>query len=108
MKTVSKRLLLFAATTGYQIREFAGAAQRLGIDVTLATDRCLRMDDPWGDGALPVKFDHRMVATIEGLRGMQFDGGRGPGRRSGGGSGDRGRDVRTAVSSSGDGASMPR
>jgi len=71
---VSKRLLLFAATTGYQIREFAHAGQRLGIDVTLATDRCGRMDDPWGDGALPVKFDHRMMATLEALRGMRFDG----------------------------------
>ena len=71
---MGKRLLLFAATTGYQIREFADAARRLGVDVSLATDRCLSMDDPWGDGALPVKFDHRMAATLEGLRGMQFDG----------------------------------
>jgi formate-dependent phosphoribosylglycinamide formyltransferase (GAR transformylase) len=71
---VGKRLLLFAATTGYQIREFASAGQRLGIDVSLATDRCVRMDDPWGDGALPVKFDHRMAETIESLRDLHFDG----------------------------------
>jgi biotin carboxylase len=71
---VPKRLLLFAATTGYQIREFASAGARLVIDIALATDRCLRMDDPWGDGALPVKFDRRMAATVEGLRGMHFDG----------------------------------
>jgi biotin carboxylase len=71
-KIVSQRLLLFAATTGYQIREFARAGERLGIDVTLATDRCGRMDDPWG--ALPVKFDHRMAKTLEALRGMSFDG----------------------------------
>ena len=71
---MGKRLLLFAATTGYQIREFAGAAERLGIDVALATDRCVRMDDPWGDGALAVKFDHHMHETIEALRGMRFDG----------------------------------
>ena len=69
-----KRLLLFASTTGYQIREFANAARRLEIDVTLATDRCLRMDDPWGDGALAVKFDHRMAETLETLRGLHFDG----------------------------------
>ena len=74
MESVSKRLLLFAATTGYQIREFAEAGRRLGIDISLATDRCLRMDDPWGDGALPVKFDHRMAETIEGLRDLQVDG----------------------------------
>jgi biotin carboxylase len=70
----ARRLLLFAATTGYQIREFASAGRRRGIDVTLATDRCGRMDDPWGDGAVPVKFDHRMMGTLETLRGMSFDG----------------------------------
>ena len=73
-ETVGKRLLLFASTTGYQIREFAGAGRRLGIDIALATDRCLRMDDPWGDGALPVKFDHRIGSTVEALRGLHFDG----------------------------------
>jgi biotin carboxylase len=71
---VTRTLLLFAATTGYQIREFASAGERLGIDVSLATDRCLRMDDPWGDGALAVKFDHRLAQTVESLRGLHFDG----------------------------------
>jgi hypothetical protein len=71
---VDKRLLLFAATTGYQIREFADTGRRLGIDVSLATDRCVRMDDPWGDGALPVKFDYRMAETIESLRDLRVDG----------------------------------
>ena len=52
-----KHLLLFAATTGYQIRVFADAARRLGVGVTLATDRCHILDDPWGDRAVPVKFD---------------------------------------------------
>ena len=74
MVAVGKKLLLFAATTGYQIREFANAGRRLGIDVTLATDRCRKMDDPWGDGALSVKFDHRMTSTLESLQGMRFDG----------------------------------
>ncbi len=37
---MAKRLLLFAATTGYQIRVFADAAKRVGADLTLATDRC--------------------------------------------------------------------
>jgi biotin carboxylase len=54
---VPKHLLLFAATTGYQIRVFAEAARRIGAEVTLATDRCHIMDDPWGDRAIPVKFD---------------------------------------------------
>jgi biotin carboxylase len=71
---VPKRLLLFASTTGYQIREFADAAQRLGFELTLATDRCHQMGDPWGDHALAVKFDHRMVESLETLRGLPFDG----------------------------------
>jgi len=77
MGSVAKRLLLFAATTGYQIRVFADAARRLGIDLTLATDRCHILEDPWGDRAIPVKFDPvagSIEASLEALRGMQFDG----------------------------------
>jgi len=73
MGSVAKRLLLFAATTGYQIRVFADAARRLGADLTLATDRCHVMEDPWGDRAIPVKFD-RIAESLDALRGMQFDG----------------------------------
>jgi biotin carboxylase len=72
-KTVTRRLLLFAATTGYQIRVFSDAARRLGVDLTLATDRCHVMEDPWGDRATAVKFD-RIAESLEALRGMQFDG----------------------------------
>src|SRR6204780_3606216 len=73
MGPVAKRLLLFAATTGYQIRVFADAARRLGADLTLATDRCHVMEDPWGDRAIAVKFD-RVAESLEALRGMRFDG----------------------------------
>ena len=51
------RILLFATTTGYQIREFENAARALGHDVWLATDRCHLLDDPWADRAIPVRFD---------------------------------------------------
>jgi len=67
------RLLLFASTTGYQIRVFADAARRMAIDLTLATDRCHVMEDPWGDRALAVKFDH-LAESVESLRGTHFDG----------------------------------
>jgi biotin carboxylase len=52
-----RRLLLVAATTGYQTRMFADAAARVGAHVTLATDRCHVLEDPWGDGAIPIRFD---------------------------------------------------
>jgi len=67
------RLLLFASTTGYQIHEFDAAARRLGVELTLATDRCHVMEDPWGDRAVAVKFDHA-AESLDALRGMSVDG----------------------------------
>src|SRR5271155_4201769 len=52
-----KRLLLIGATTGYQTRAFAVAAERLGFDLVLGTDRCHVLDDPWGDQALALRFE---------------------------------------------------
>jgi hypothetical protein len=52
-----KRLLLIGATTGYQTHVFADAAERLNIDLVLATDRCHVLDDPWGDHALALRFE---------------------------------------------------
>jgi len=52
-----KRILLVAATTGYQVREFSGAAEALGIELVLATDRCHILTDPWGDDASAVRFE---------------------------------------------------
>jgi biotin carboxylase len=52
-----KRVLLVAATTGYQVREFAGAARALDIELVLATDRCHVLENPWGDDAATVRFE---------------------------------------------------
>src|SRR5437868_5348186 len=73
MRLVPKHLLLFAATTGYQIRVFADAARRLGVNVTLATDRCHVLEDPWADRAIAVKFD-RVPESVELLRDLPCDG----------------------------------
>ncbi len=54
---MNKRLLLIGATTGYQTRAFAAAAERLGYELTLATDRCHVLDDPWGDRAIALRFE---------------------------------------------------
>jgi predicted ATP-grasp superfamily ATP-dependent carboligase len=54
---IRKKLLLIGATTGYQTRVFAEAAERLGFDLTLGTDRCHVLDDPWGDQALALRFE---------------------------------------------------
>jgi biotin carboxylase len=50
------RVLLFSHTTGYQLRAFNAAAEALGIELVFATDRCHKLDDPWQDRALPVRF----------------------------------------------------
>ena len=50
-------VLLIASTTGYQSQMFTEAAERLGIKLLLATDRCHVLEDPWGDGAVPIRFD---------------------------------------------------
>jgi biotin carboxylase len=51
-----KRVLLLATTTGYQTRMFGEAATRMGVELVYATDRCDHLDDPWRDGAIPVRF----------------------------------------------------
>jgi biotin carboxylase len=56
MKALMPRVLLFSNTTGYQANAFKTAAERIGISIALATDRCHVLEDPWGDGAIPVRF----------------------------------------------------
>ncbi len=73
MEAVPKRLLLFAETTGYQIRTFADSARRAGAELMLASNRCRHLDDPWGDHAIAVKFD-RIAESIEALGGLECDG----------------------------------
>lgn len=70
-----RKILLFAATTGYQTRVFAEAALRMGVEPVLATDHCPRLGDPWGDRAIPVKF-HKPAASVETV--MAAHGERGP------------------------------
>jgi biotin carboxylase len=61
-----KRVLLFSHTTGYQLRAFNDAAAALGIELVFATDRCNKLDDPWQDRAIPVRF-HEPEASIAGI-----------------------------------------
>ena len=58
-----KRVLVIGATTGYQTRAFAEAAARLGFPLVLATDRCHVLDDPWGDQAIPLRFEDPQQAA---------------------------------------------
>jgi biotin carboxylase len=59
-----KRILLFSHTTGYQLRAFNDAAEALGIELVFATDRCHKLDDPWQDRAVAVRF-YEPTASLE-------------------------------------------
>lgn len=52
-----KRVLVVATKTGYQTRVLVEAGASLGYGIQLATDRCHKLADPWGDGALALDFD---------------------------------------------------
>jgi hypothetical protein len=60
------RVLLLATTTGYQTRAFGDAAERLGVELVFATDRCHVIDDPWQDGAIPIRF-HDETASVDAI-----------------------------------------
>lgn len=60
------RVLLLAATTGYQTRAFGEAARTVGIDLVFATDRCHVLDDPWRDGAIPIHF-HEQASAVDAI-----------------------------------------
>ena len=68
------RLLLIGATTGYQTRAFASAAERLGYALVLATDRCHVLDDPWGDHAIPLRFEDPEGAARAAAAEVKVDG----------------------------------
>jgi biotin carboxylase len=72
-----KRVLLLATTTGYQTRAFGEAAERLGVELVFATDRCAVLDDPWQDDAIPIRFheeDASVAAIVESARTRPIDG----------------------------------
>jgi biotin carboxylase len=73
----TRRLLLLTTTTGYQTRQFVEAAKGIGVSVVFGSDRCHRLDDPWQDGALPLKFEEPSEAArkiVEYARAQPIDG----------------------------------
>jgi hypothetical protein len=64
LEVAAKRVLLVATTTGYQIRSFGEAADALGVRLVFASDRCDRLEDPWWDQAIPVRF-HEEVFSVD-------------------------------------------
>ena len=71
--THTRRLLILASKLGYQTRGFAEAAEKLGIEVIFGTDRCHKLDDPWGDQALALHFEKPREAANEIVRELSGD-----------------------------------
>jgi formate-dependent phosphoribosylglycinamide formyltransferase (GAR transformylase) len=72
-----RRILLLAATTGYQTRAFEEASARLGVALIYATDRCDVLEDPWADGAIAIRFHDvpaSVAAIVERVRMVPIDG----------------------------------
>src|SRR5262245_50977418 len=71
-----RRVLLLATTTGYQIRSFGEAADKLGARLVFASDRCDQLEDPWWDQAIPIRFHdeaHSVGALIAAFPGAKPD-----------------------------------
>jgi uncharacterized protein YbjT (DUF2867 family) len=51
-----ERVLLLASTRAYHADDFAAAAERLGVEVMLGTDRCHVLAETWPEGALALDF----------------------------------------------------
>src|SRR5437867_3460513 len=71
------RVLVLATTTGYQTRAFGEAARGLGVELVFATDRCHLIEDPWQDGAIPIRFydeNGSVSAILEAARERPIDG----------------------------------
>ncbi len=68
-------VLLCTTTVGYQARAFDEAARRAGVTLRIVSDRCDHLDDPWGDDAVPARFDRDprhvapVLASLRGQRG---------------------------------------
>jgi len=57
------QVLIIATTTGYQIRSFGEAAEKLGVRLVFASDRCDQLEDPWWDQAIPIRFHDELGAV---------------------------------------------
>ncbi len=74
---MSTTVLLCTTTLGYQARAFDDAARRAGVTLRVVSDRCDHLDDPWGDQAIPARFDRdpALVAPVlDALQGARVGG----------------------------------
>ena len=63
---MTKRAMLLVPTRAYRTEDYIASAERLGIELCLANDRCHVLAETWPEGALPLDFrdPDRAAATI--------------------------------------------
>lgn len=57
--------MILCSTTGYQTRAFADAATAMGLVISLGSDRCHVLDDPWRDGAMALHFEQPEASALQ-------------------------------------------
>ena len=63
--TRAHRVLILASKLGYQTRAFTDAAKKLNVELSFGTDRCHKLEDPWSDSALALRFENPHAAAAE-------------------------------------------
>ena len=69
-----RRVLLLAATRAYQLDDLVAAANRLGVEPVLGTDRCHVLAEDWPAGALPLDLRTPTRAAEQVLAAARQDG----------------------------------
>ena len=59
----SSRFVLIHSKLDYDLQRFIDASLRRGVSCVQASDRCHVLEDPWGDGAIPIRFDRPAEAV---------------------------------------------
>lgn len=70
-------VLLCTTSVGYQARAFDEAARRAGVTLRIVSDRCDQLEDPWGNDAIPARFDRNpalVAPVLAALAGTPVDG----------------------------------
>jgi len=60
-----RSVVLLAPITTYRAPDFVAAAERMGVEVIRASDRCHTLAQQWEGGAIPVHFDRPETAARE-------------------------------------------
>jgi biotin carboxylase len=64
-------VLLCTTTLGYQARAFDQAARRAGVTLRIVSDRCDHLENPWGDDAVPARFDRNLALVAPVLAALE-------------------------------------